>query len=46
MIAPDGLIATLRNPFGEVTAEFEISLDAGLGFEVEIPLPFGARQGR
>lgn len=46
MIAPDSLIATLRNPFGEATAEFEISLDAGRGFEVEIPLPFGARQGR
>ncbi|MGB0746878.1 MAG: hypothetical protein ACPGSP_07885, partial [Alphaproteobacteria bacterium] len=36
VIAPDSLIATLRNPFGEVTAEFEISLDAGRGFEVEI----------
>ncbi len=46
VIAPDSLTGTLRNPFGEVSGEFDISIDAGRGFEVEIPLPFGARQGR
>lgn len=46
LVVPDSLLATLRNPFGEVSDNFEIDLSAGQGFEVEVPLPLGARQGR
>lgn len=46
VLLPKTLLARFINPQGEVVDQFDIDLSNGLGFETEVTLPFGARQGR
>ena len=46
VLLPKTLLARVVNPSGEVVHQYDISLATGLGFETEVSLPLGARQGR
>ena len=46
VLLPKTLLARVVNPSGDVVDRFDVSLETGMGFEAEVQLPFGARQGR
>ena len=46
VLTPKTLLARVIDPNGDVIESYDISLAQGLGFETEVTLPFGARQGR
>ena len=46
VLTPQTLLARVIDPNGDVVESYDISLSQGLGFEAEVALPFGARQGR
>lgn len=46
VLLPRTLHARVINPGGDVAQRFDVSLTNGGGFEAEVPLPFGARQGQ
>ena len=46
VLRPESLLARVLDPQGEVVETFDIDLSAAQGFETEVALPFGARQGR
>ena len=46
VLLPKTLQARVVNPSGDVVDRFDVSLEHGMGFEVQVALPFGARQGR